>query len=131
MKHVRRFLLVLLIGFLAIFYFQNRQSVGLMFTQVFPFRLDLPFVDEFGPVGIYNAGLLGASLALGALAVSLLGLFRGASSRSKLRRSGETVKDLERKVEELEKKLLEQKVERLSEKPAAPAPGTGMFQAPK
>lgn len=129
MKHVRRFFLVLLIGFLAIFYFQNRQAVGLMFTQVFPFRLDLPFVDEFGPVGIYNAGLLGASLALGALAVSLLGLFRGASSRSKLMRSGETVRDLERKVEELEKKLLEQKVERLSEKPAAP--GTGMFQAPK
>lgn len=131
MKHVRRFFLVLLIGFLAIFYFQNRQSVGQMFTQVFPFRLDLWVFDELGPVGIYNAGLLGASLALGALAVSFLGLFRSGSSRSKLRRSRETVRDLERKVEELEKKLLEQKVERLSEKPPASAPAAGMFQAPK
>lgn len=131
MKHVRRFFLVLLIGFLAIFYFQNRSDVGQMFTQVFSFRLDLWVFDEFGPVGIYNAGLLGASLVLGALAVSLFGLFRSGSSRSKLRRSRETVRDLERKVEELEKKLLEQKVERLSEKPPASAPTTGMFQAPK
>ena len=129
MKHVKRFFLILLLAFLALFYFQNRQAVGLMFTQVFPFRLDLLVFDELGPVGIYNAGLLGASLVLGALAVSLLGLFRSGSSRSKLRRSRETVKDLERKVDELEKELLERKVERLSEKPPAPAPG--MFRAPE
>ena len=129
MKHVKRFFLILLLAFLALFYFQNRQAVGLMFTQVFPFRLDLLVFDELGPVGIYNAGLLGASLVLGALAVSLLGLFRSGSSRSKLRRSRETVKDLERKVDELEKELLERKVERLSEKTPAPAPG--MFRAPE
>lgn len=131
MKHVKRFFLLLLLAFLAVFYFQNSGAVGEMFTKVFLLRLDLLVFDQFGPVGVYNAGLMAAAFVLGALSVFLLGFLRKSSSRSELKRSRETVGKLERKVEELEKSLLEQKVERLSEKAPESGGGRNPFQPPK
>lgn len=129
MKHVKRFFLVLLLAFLAVFYFQNSGAVGEMFAKTFQFKLDLWVFDKFEKK-VYNAGLIGAAFVLGALSVFLLGFLRKSSSRSELRRSRETVGKLERKVEELEKSLLEQKVERLSEK-APESGGRTPFQSPK
>ena len=130
MKHVKRFFLVLLIVFLAVFYFQNSGAVGEMFTKTFQFKLDLLVFDKFEKK-VYNAGLIGGAFVLGALSVFLLGFLRKSSSRSELKRSRETVGKLERKVEELEKSLLEQKVERLSEKAPEGGGGRNPFQSPK
>ena len=101
MKHVKRFFLLIVCCFVAVFFIQNREIA----THVFPIELDLLFYDRTW--GVYNAGIIGASFLLGAFVFFLLTFARGRSSKSELKRSRETVKTLEKKVGKLEVELLQ------------------------
>jgi len=103
MKHVKRFFLLIICCFVAVFFIQNLEIA----THVFTIELNFLFYKGAWPV--YNAGVLGVSFLLGALIFLLLSLSRGHSRKSELKRSRETVKNLEEKVGKLEVELLQNK----------------------
>ena len=103
MKHVKRFLLLVICCFVAIFFIQNLEIA----THVFTIELNLFFYEDAWAV--YSAGILGVSFLLGAFVFFLLSLSRGHSRKSELKRSRETVKNLEEKVGKLEVELLQNK----------------------
>ncbi len=121
MKHVKRFFLLIVCCFLAIFFIQNLEIA----THVFTIELDLLFYDRTW--GVYNAGIIGASFLLGAFVFFLLTFARGHSTKSDLKRSRETVKTLEKKVGKLEVELLQNKPAGYQE-PSSPH---NVFKAPK
>ena len=103
MKHVKRFFLLVICCSLAVFFVQNLEVA----TDVFRVELDFFFYKYTGAV--YNAGIIGASVLLGAFVFFLLSFSRGHSKRSELKRSREAVKKLEEKVGKLEVELLQNK----------------------
>ena len=103
MKHVKRFFLLLICCFLGLFFIQNLEIA----THVF--RIELGYFSYKYTGGVYNAGIIGASFLLGAFVFLLLSFARGCSAKSELKRSRETVKDLEKKVGKLEVELLQNK----------------------
>ena len=74
---------------MALFFIQNLEIA----TQVF--RVELGFFSFKGTWAVYNAGIIGASFLLGAFVFFLLSFARGRSAKSELKRSRETVKNLE------------------------------------
>lgn len=103
MKHVKRFFLLIVCCFVAVFFIQNLEIA----TQVF--RVELGFFSFKHTWAVYNAGIIGASFLLGAFVFFLLTFARGRSAKSELRRSRETVKNLEKKIGKLEVELLQNK----------------------
>ena len=103
MKHVKRFFLLIICCFVAVFFIQNLEIA----TQVF--RVELGFFSFKNTWAVYNAGIIGASFILGAFVFFLLTFARGRSTKSELKRSRETVKNLEEKVGKLEVELLQNK----------------------
>ena len=103
MKHVKRFLFLVICCFAAVFFIQNLEIA----THVF--RIELGFFSYKYTWGVYNAGVLGVSFLLGAFVFFLLSFSRGRSRKSELKRSRETVKNLEEKVGKLEVELLQNK----------------------
>lgn len=103
MKHVKRFFLLIVCCFVAVFFIQNLEIA----TQVF--RVELGFFSFKHTWAVYNAGIIGASFLLGAFVFFLLTFARGRSAKSELRRSRETVKTLEKKIGKLEVELLQNK----------------------
>ena len=121
MKHVKRFFLLIVCCFVAVFFIQNLEIA----TQVFTIELDLFFYDRTW--GVYNAGIIGASFLLGAFVFFLLTFARGRSSKSELKRSRETVKTLEKKVGKLEVELLQNRPAGYQEQSSP----HNVFKAPK
>ncbi len=103
MKHVKRFFLLVICCFLAVFFIQNLEIA----TDVF--RIELGFFSYKYTGAVYNAGIIGVSFLLGAFVFFLLSLSRGRSKKSELKRSRETVKKLEEKIGKLEVELLQNK----------------------
>ena len=121
MKHVKRFFFLVVCCFLAVFFIQN---LGIA-THVFKVELGVfPFKHTWA---VYNAGIIGASFLLGAFGFFLLTFARGHSTKSELRRSRETVKDLEKKVGKLEVELLQNKPSGYQERPSP----QNVFKMPK
>ncbi|MDE0519226.1 MAG: LapA family protein, partial [Candidatus Dadabacteria bacterium] len=73
------------------------------------------------------AGIMGAAFLLGAFVFFLLTFARGHSVKSELKRSRETVKDLEEKVGKLEVELLQNKPAGYQERPSS----HDVFKTPK
>lgn len=121
MKHVKRFFLLIVCCFVAVFFIQNLEIA----TQVF--RVELGFFSFKNTWAVYNAGIIGASFILGAFIFFLLTFARGHSTKSELRRSRETVKDLEKKVGKLEVELLQNKPAGYQEQPSS----HDLFKTPK
>ena len=121
MKHVKRFFLLVICGFGAVFFIQNLEIA----THVF--RIELGFFSYKYTGAVYNAGILGVSFFLGAFVFFLLSFSRGHSKKSELKRSRETVKNLEEKVGKLEVELLQNKSAGYQEQSSPP----GVFRAPK
>ena len=103
MKHVKRFFLLVICCFGAVFFIQNLEIA----THIF--RIELGFFSYKYTWVIYNAGILGVSFFLGAFVFFLLSFSRGHSRKSELKRSRKTVKNLEEKVGKLEVELLQNK----------------------
>ena len=103
MKHVKRFFLLVICCFVAVFFIQNLEIA----THVF--KIELGFFSYKYTWGVYNAGVLGVSFFLGAFVFLLLSFSRGRSRKSELKRSRETIKNLEEKVGKLEVELLQNK----------------------
>lgn len=121
MKHVKRFLLLIICCFVAVFFIQNLEIA----TRVFTIELGFFSFKDSWPV--YNAGIIGVSFLLGAFVFFLLSLSRGHSRKSELKRSRETVKSLEEKVGKLEVELLQNKPAGYQERPSSHE----VFKAPK
>ena len=121
MKHVKRFFLVIVCCFVAVFFIQNLEVA----TRVF--RIELGFFSFKNTWAVYNAGIIGASFLLGAFVFFLLTFARGHSTKSELRRSRETVKNLEKKVGKLEVELLQNKPAGYHEQPSP----SDVFKTPK
>lgn len=103
MKHVKRFLLLLICCFVAVFFIQNLEIA----THVF--RIELGFFSYKYTGAIYNGGVIGVSILLGAFVFFLLSFPRGHSRKSELKRNRETIRNLEEKVGKLEVELLQKK----------------------
>lgn len=121
MKHVKRFFLLIVCCFIAVFFIQNLEVA----TQVF--RIELGFFSFKNTWAVYNAGIIGASFLLGAFVFFLLTFARGRSAKSELRRSRETVKNLEKKVGKLEVELLQNKPAGYQEQTSS----SDVFRTPK
>ncbi len=121
MKHVKRFFLLVICCFVAVFFIQNLEIA----THVFKVELDFFFYKR--DWGVYNAGILGVSFLLGAFVFFLLSFSRGRSRKSELKRSRETVKNLEEKVGKLEVELIQNKSAGYREQSSP----REMFRAPK
>ena len=122
MKHVKRFFLLIVFCFIALFFIQNLEIA----TQVF--RIELGFFSFKHTWAVYNAGIIGVSFLLGAFVFFLLTFARGRSTKSELRRSREAVKNLEKKIGNLEVELLQNKPGRYREQPSSPHDA---FRTPK
>lgn len=107
--------------FVAVFFIQNLEIA----THVFKVELDFFFYKR--DWGVYNAGILGVSFLLGAFVFFLLSFSRGRSRKSELKRSRETVKNLEEKVGKLEVELIQNKSAGYREQSSP----REMFRAPK
>ncbi len=121
MKHVKRFFLILISCFIALFFIQNLEVAEHVF------RIELGFFSYKYNAAVYNAGIIGVSFLLGAFVFFLLTFFKGYSTKSELKRSRKTIKDLQEKVGKLE-------VELLQNRPTAPREQVSqqeMFRAPK
>ena len=103
MKHLKRFFLLAICCFLAVFFIQNFEIAKHVF------RIELGFFSYKYTWAVYNAGIIGVSFLLGAFVFFLLSFSRGYSKKSELKRSRETVKSLEEKVGKLEVELLQNK----------------------
>ena len=103
MKHVKRFFLLVVCCFVAVFFIQNLEIA----KHVFEIELGLLSYKYTGAV--YNAGIMGVAFLLGAFVFFLLSFSRGYSKKSQLKRSRETVEELEKKVGKLEVELLQNK----------------------
>ena len=121
MKHVKRFFLLIICCFVAVFFIQNLEIA----THVF--GIELGFFSYKYTSAVYNAGVLGVSFLLGAFVFFLLSFSRGHSRKSELKRSRETIKNLEEKVGKLEVELLQNKPVGYREQ----ASSHEMFKAPK
>jgi uncharacterized integral membrane protein len=121
MKHVKRFFLLIVCCFVAVFFIQNLEIATKVFT------VELGFFSFKNTWPVYNAGIIGASFLLGAFVFFLLTFARGHSKKSELRRSRETVKDLEEKVGKLEVELLQNKPAGYREQPSSHE----VFRTPK
>ena len=121
MKHVKRFFLLIVFCFVALFFIQNLEIA----TQVF--RIELGFFSFKHTWAVYNAGIIGVSFLLGAFVFFLLTFARGRSTKSELRRSREAVKNLEKKIGNLEVELLQNKPAGYREQ----APSHEVFRTPK
>lgn len=123
MKHVKRFFLLIVFCFVALFFIQNLEIA----TRVF--RIELGFFSFKHTWAVYNAGIIGVSFLLGAFVFFLLTFARGRSTKSELRRSREAVKNLEKKIGNLEVELLQNKPGRYREQPSSPPHDA--FRTPK
>lgn len=103
MKYLKRFFLLVICCFVAVFFIQNFEIAKHVF------RIELGFFSYKYTWAVYNAGIIGVSLLLGAFVFLLLSFSRGYSKKSELKRSRETVKSLEEKVGKLEVELLQSK----------------------
>ena len=121
MKHVKRFFLLIICCFVAVFFIQNLEIA----THVF--GIELGFFSYKYTSAVYNAGVLGVSFLLGAFVFFLLSFSRGRSRKSELKRSRETVKSLEEKIGKLEVELLQNKPAGYREQ----ASSHEIFKAPK
>ena len=121
MKHVKRFLLLLICCFVAVFFIQNLEIAKHVF------RIELGFFSYKYIWAVYNAGILGVSFLLGAFVFFLLSFSRGHSRKSELKRNRETVKNLEEKVGKLEVELLQNKSAGYQEQSSS----REMFRTPK
>ena len=103
MKYFKRFFLLVICCFIAVFFIQNLEIAKHVF------RIELGFFSYKYTPAVYNAGIIGASFLLGAFVFFLLSFSRGYSRKSELKRSRETVKNLEEKVGKLEVEILQNK----------------------
>ena len=103
MRYLKRFFLLVICCFLVLFFIQNFEIAKHVFT------IELDFFFYKRAWAVYNAGIIGVSFLLGAFVFFLLSFSRGYSKKSELKRSRETVKNLEEKVGKLEVELLQNK----------------------
>lgn len=122
MKRLIKILLLIFLCFVALVCFQNLHIA----TKVFEFKLNL-FLFKLDPVGVYNAGIIGVVFLLGMMVFFWASLVFGKSNRALLKQERENVKNLEEKVTKLEKRFLEEKIERFDDESAR---GHGVFQTP-
>lgn len=120
MKRLIKILLLVFLCFMALVCFQNLHIA----THVFEFKLNL-FFFKLDPVGVYNAGIIGSAFLLGVVIFFLAGLALGKSSKSMLKQERKNVKNLEEEVKSLEKRLMEEKMERFDDEGSR-----GMFRTP-
>ena len=121
MKYVKRFFLLIIFCLAAVFFFQNLEVAKHVF------RIEFAFFSYKYVGAVYNAGIIGVSFLLGGFVFFLLSFCRGRSGKSELKRSRETIKNLEKKVGKLEVELLQNKSTDYGDQPSHHA----MFGAPK
>lgn len=100
MRFLRILLVLIFIIFTCVLYIQNQEIVN----HVFKFKLDLLFT-EYGPIGVYNIGIIAVSFVLGVLLSTVFGVFSTGSKGSELKRKNKTIKDLENEIIHLENKV--------------------------
>ena len=101
MKHVKRFFLLIICCFLALFFVQNFEVAKKVF------EIKLGFFSYQYTTGVYNAGIIAASFVLGGFIFFLLSFSRSHSRKSELKQNRKTIKNLEEKVGKLEVELLQ------------------------
>ena len=113
MKYLKRFFLLVICCFVALFFIQNFEIAKHVF------KIELGFFSYKYTEGVYNAGIIGISFVLGAFVFFLLSFSRGRSRKSELKQSKETIKNLEEKVGKLEVELLQGKSAGYREQPSS------------
>lgn len=100
MRFLRILLVLVFIIFICVLYIQNQEIVN----HVFKFKLDLLFT-EYGPIGVYNVGIIAVAFVLGVLLSVIFGAFSSGGKGSELKRKNKTIKDLENEIIHLENKV--------------------------
>ena len=101
MKHVKRFFLLIVCCFLAVFFIQNFEVAKKVF------EIEFGFFSYKYTTAVYNAGIIAVSFLLGGFVFFLLSFSRSHSRKSELKQSRKTIKSLEEKVGKLEVELLQ------------------------
>ncbi|MCY4261749.1 MAG: hypothetical protein OXC97_00275 [Candidatus Dadabacteria bacterium] len=121
MKHIKRFFLLIICCFLAIFFIQNFEVAEKVF------EIEFGFFSYKYTSGVYNAGIIAVSFLLGGFVFFLLSFSRSHSSKSELKQSRKTIKSLEEKVGKLEVELLQNRPAGYQEQSSS----SDLFRAPK
>ncbi len=100
MRFLRILFVLIFIIFICVLYIQNQEIVN----HVFKFKLDLLFT-EYGPIGVYNVGIIAVSFVLGVILSALFGAFSSGGKGSVVKRQNKTIKDLENEIIHLENKV--------------------------
>ena len=98
----------------CVLYIQNQEIVN----HVFKFKLNLPFYS-YGPVGIYNIGIIGAAFILGVFFTLVVGALRATGKSGEIKTRNKKIKELESEIAFLEKKNRESE---MSAQTTAPSP---------
>lgn len=99
MRFLRIILILIFVLLVCVLYIQNQEIVN----HVFKFQIDLEVV-KYGPIGVYNIGIITAAFVVGVLFAVIFGAFNSISKSSKLRQKDKTIKDLENEIMHLENK---------------------------
>ena len=99
MRFLRIILILIFVLLVCVLYIQNQEIVN----HVFKFQIDLEVV-KYGPIGVYNIGIITAAFIVGVLFAVIFGAFSSISKSSKLRQKDKTIKDLENEIIHLENK---------------------------
>ncbi|MGH7884279.1 MAG: LapA family protein [Thermodesulfobacteriota bacterium] len=100
MRFLRIILVVIFIILICVLYIENQEIVN----HVFKFKLNLLFT-EYGPVGVYNVGIITIAFVIGVLLSVIFGVFSSAGKSSELKIKNKTIKDLENEIIHLENKV--------------------------
>lgn len=102
MRFLRIILMLVFVLLVCVLYIQNQEIVN----HVFKFKIDLQFA-QYGPIGVYNIGIITAAFVIGVLFAVFFGAFSSAGKSSKIREKNKTIKDLENEIIHLENKVRE------------------------
>ncbi len=109
MRIIRTLLILIIIILICVLYIQNQEIVN----HVFKFKLSLPFF-KYGPIGIYNIGIIGAAFVFGVLFTLILGALRVSGKGSEIKSKNKKIKELESEISFLEKKVRESQMSQTS-----------------
>ena len=80
MRIFKTLLILIFIILICVLYIQNQDIVN----YVFKFKIDLPFFT-YGPVGIYNIGIIGAAFLAGVVFTLIFGVLRATGKSSEIK----------------------------------------------
>ena len=114
MRVIKTIFILIFIILICVLYIQNQDIVN----YVFKFKIDLPFF-KYGPVGIYNIGIIGAAFVAGVIFTLIFGVLRATGKSSEIKSRDKRIKNLENEINHLEKKARENQVKQASASPVS------------